>query len=42
MHKDAPVYIPKDRLPEFGEKQDVAEVRGVKAVPVYEAAITLK
>jgi beta-galactosidase len=42
LRKDAPVYLAPDKKPEFGESGEVARVRGVRAVPVYEAVVDME
>jgi hypothetical protein len=39
LRKDAPIYIPKDRLPAFGENDQAVGVREVTAEPEYETEI---
>jgi hypothetical protein len=39
LRADAPIYLPREGRPDFGGKQQVAELRGVKVTPVYTLAI---
>lgn len=39
LRADAPIYLPKEGRPDFGGKQQVAALRGVKVTPVYTLAI---
>jgi hypothetical protein len=39
LRADAPIYLPKEGRPDFGGKQQVAELRGVKVTPVYTLAV---
>jgi beta-galactosidase len=39
LRADAPIYVPREHRPDFGGKAQVAEVRGVKVVPVYRVEI---
>lgn len=36
LRADAPIYLPKEGRPDFGGKAQVAELRGVRVVPVYQ------
>ncbi|MYN05831.1 beta-galactosidase [Pseudoduganella aquatica] len=39
LRADAPIYLPKEGRPDFGGKQQVAQLRGVKITPVYTLAV---
>jgi hypothetical protein len=39
LHKDLPVYIPKDRLPDFAGRDQAVAVRDVTLEPEYEAVL---
>ena len=39
LRADAPIYLPKEGRPDFGGKQQVAALRGVKVTPVYTLAV---
>jgi len=39
LRADAPIYLPREHRPDFGGKPQLAEVKGVKVVPVYRVTI---
>ncbi len=39
LRKDAPIYIPKDRLPAFDESGEAHQVRSITAEPEYEVTV---
>lgn len=39
LRADAPVYLPPEARPDFGGQAQVAQLRGVKAIPVYRVEI---
>jgi hypothetical protein len=39
LRADAPIYLPREHRPAFGDQQQLAAVRGVKVVPVYRVEI---
>jgi hypothetical protein len=40
LRADAPIYLPKEARPDFGNEKQVATVRGVRLIPVYQLRIT--
>jgi hypothetical protein len=40
LRADAPIYLPKEARPDFGGAQQMATVRGVTVIPVYQLRIT--
>jgi hypothetical protein len=40
LRADAPIYLPKEARPNFGGEQQLATVRGVTVIPVYQLRIT--
>ncbi|MYM24126.1 glycoside hydrolase family 35 [Duganella sp. FT135W] len=40
LRADAPIYLPKEARPNFGSEQQMATVRGVTVIPVYQLRIT--
>jgi len=40
LRADAPIYLPKEARPNFGGEQQMATVRGVTVIPVYQLRIT--
>jgi hypothetical protein len=40
LRADAPIYLPKEARPNFGGQQQMATVRGVTVIPVYQLRIT--
>ncbi|WP_371874469.1 beta-galactosidase [Duganella rivi] len=40
LRADAPIYLPKEARPNFGNEQQLATVRGVTVIPVYQLRIT--
>jgi hypothetical protein len=42
LRKDTPIYIAPEKQPHFAENGEAIQVRGVKAIPVYEADANLK
>jgi hypothetical protein len=41
LRRDAPIYLPKERWPDFGHRAQIAEVLSVDAVPEYEVTLTV-
>lgn len=41
LRKDAPIFLPPRAWPNFGGKDDVAEVESITAIPVYEVVVNL-
>lgn len=39
LRKDAPIYLPKEARPQFGDRDQIAEVQSVEAVPEYEVTL---
>jgi hypothetical protein len=39
LRADAPIYLPREHRPDFGGKPQLAELKGVKVVPVYRVEI---
>ncbi|NGZ87841.1 beta-galactosidase [Duganella aceris] len=39
LRADAPVYLPKEARPDFGRDQQLAAVRGVSVIPVYQLRV---
>lgn len=39
LRADAPVYLPKEARPEFGGDKQIATVRGVSVIPVYQLRV---
>jgi hypothetical protein len=39
LRKDAPIYIPQDRLPQFGENAEAIGVTGISLAPEYEITL---
>ena len=39
LRADAPIYLPKEARPDFGGKQQLAELRGVRVLPVYRLGV---
>jgi beta-galactosidase len=39
LRADAPIYLPKEARPDFGGKQQLAVLRGVKVTPVYRLSV---
>jgi hypothetical protein len=39
LRADAPIYLPREHRPDFGGQAQVAALRGVKVVPVYQVEI---
>ena len=39
LRADAPIYLPRDARPDFAGKSQLAELRGVRIVPVYKLAV---
>jgi len=39
LHQDAPIYIPKDRLPKFNDEGEAIEIRSITVQPEYEVII---
>lgn len=40
LRADAPIYLPKEARPNFGGAQQMATVRGVTVIPVYQLRVT--
>jgi hypothetical protein len=40
LRADAPIYLPKEARPDFGGAQQMATVRSVTVIPVYQLRIT--
>lgn len=40
LRADAPIYLPKEARPDFGGESQIATVRGVTVIPVYQLRIT--
>ena len=40
LRADAPIYLPKEARPDFGGARQIATVRGVSVIPVYQLRIT--
>jgi hypothetical protein len=40
LRADAPIYLPKEARPNFGSEQQMAKVRSVTVIPVYQLRIT--
>ncbi|NYE61519.1 hypothetical protein FHW58_002726 [Duganella sp. 1224] len=40
LRADAPIYLPKEARPDFGGAKQMATVRGVKVIPVYQLRVT--
>jgi len=40
LRADAPIYLPKEARPDFGGKQQIAAVRGITVIPVYQLRVT--
>jgi len=39
LRADAPIYLPREHRPDFGDRTQLAELRTVKVVPVYRIEI---
>jgi hypothetical protein len=39
LRADAPIYLPKEARPDFGGAKQMATVRGVTVIPVYQLRI---
>ena len=39
LRADAPIYLPREARPDFGGKAQLAQLRGVRVVPVYKLAV---
>jgi beta-galactosidase len=39
LRSDAPIYLPKEARPDFGDKKQIAELRGVRVTPVYRLSV---
>jgi len=40
LRADAPIYLPKEARPDFGGARQMAAVRGVRVIPVYQLRVT--
>lgn len=40
LRADAPIYLPKEARPDFAGKTQIATVRGVSVIPVYQLRVT--
>jgi len=41
LRKDAPIYIAEEHKPEFGDKNEIAQIDNVKFIAEYEAVVTI-